>query len=598
MDKKISKFKSSYSLLAALAITLVFAFSIALFVSNSSFADEEALNNVDNDIKADIVSSDVQEFDSSNLLNESDEFDESSYGETSISTDKELLNAIEGEYFLTKDILISIPWAPINVTLNMNGYGIYLINPEDGSENADPKPVIELYNGAELVLHGGDDLPGHISGGKDSGIKVNNSKLILDNVKVSENNTTQYGGGLSADYTSYVEVYNSTIYENFAPLGGGGVYIGSGSCFYVEDSSFHSNKANIKGGAIYLEASSFDINGCSIYGNELRSVTERKANDEVLIPCYGAGICFEQCAPTQDYYNTIFACEIYKNKAINGNGAGIANVNLSEIKIASAQISANVTEMDGSWPILDVLEMGCGGGIYNSHICEINHAHKSDDNPKAMVEISDNEAMLGGGIYHCGLIQPAAYLLCDTPSLAIERNRAIAGGGIFTSPNYGLGQGVIFNNGVIANNEAKICGGGICNLGKLTLGSERSLETGAVVTNNRAGRYGAGIASGDFNNETFLPSTWLILNNCQISENTLSGSHIQARLDLSIKQGCQPYISQSFMPNRPVWMNIVDDEGNTTLGRLTTNYCDTHQRDDLYEHFIYTDGENHIYQLS
>lgn len=544
-----------------------------------------------------------------NLLNDDPYFKPSGNAVTHIKNKEELLNAINGDFILDNDIEISQSWAPRDASLDMNSFNIKYTPQQNEEGESVPQPAILLNGEAELYLFSTKtEFPAgqnhnSVIGGDDSGIKVQyGSSLSLSSVNVVENSSSTYGGGIFVSEFSSAYIYGTKISDNTSQLGGGGIYVGKQSILEMGGAEICFNQSYNKGAGIYMLASCFSIEESIIEQNELFPLPIDAGLNSTFVPCYGSGLCTEMCVPEDLYENSLSETVISKNSATNGNGAGIANLNLSYLYIDSVDLSGNYIEINDEANIDDDAKVGCGGGLYNSYVCEIGNTYNSETNFD--FQIQGNTAKYGGGIYNESPLSLVPYLFIDSSDLSIIENHAEKGGGLFVSPIYDMYQPVRIYNALFGGNEAEVCGGGIYNLGKLNLGNpEEDITLDDSVVSfilNNANNYGAGIASGNFNEESLLPSNKLVLNNCYFENNSLGASGPNSiSNDLSFKNGCQPVIGEYFYPKKPCFVNVVDNDGNIAVGRLTKDFSLSHPDAEDYDlFFVFIDKDKVKYDLS
>jgi len=196
------------------------------------------------------------------------------------------------------------------------------------------------------------------SGSSGGGISCYSSSPSLENLLVSGNSATNYGGGIYIWADSNPNLQNVTITGNSAAMAGGGI-----SCWdsspSLENVTISGNSAEMHGGGIHFVVSSSSLQNVTISGNSAVGG--------------GGGICCSGSSPSLVNVN------ISNNSAGGGGGFGGGGI----ICANSSPSLENVT-------IIGNTSSGDGGGIHFS----------GSSSSLQNVTISDNSAaMYGGGIY-------------------------------------------------------------------------------------------------------------------------------------------------------------------------------------------------------
>ncbi|MBC8416353.1 MAG: right-handed parallel beta-helix repeat-containing protein, partial [Candidatus Cloacimonetes bacterium] len=148
------------------------------------------------------------------------------------------------------------------------------------------------------------------------GIGFDNSSPLLIDVTINNNNTENYGGGISCTNSSNPSLLNVTIIGNSATWGGG-ISCRFNSNPTLENVSIINNIAIAAGGGIFCEESSPILNQVIILENE------------------GSGICCtDESSPTLN------------DVTINNNNGGVSCFNSSPI-ITNVVISGNYSSESG-----------------------------------------------------------------------------------------------------------------------------------------------------------------------------------------------------------------------------------------------------------
>lgn len=351
----------------------------------------------------------------------------------------------------------------------------------------------------------------------------NAGTMSMEGGTVQGGNTNGYpnnyinGGGIYNNDNGTLTISGTTISSNNAP-NGGGIY-NKGHLTISNDARITNNSNGTDGGGIYnAQGGIVEMTGGSITGNHSES------------GCYNYGTMTltnvsitQNVGPSSDnshgIYNvgtlTLDGCMISGHTSLFG--AGVVNIGTLDMK-GSTFIKENTTTENSSGMGAGVYNegkftisggtitdntstapTGKGGGIYNN-------SQDSGDKGIYMTggTIVSNTAAQGGGIYNNsgtiiiaggnvgeptrgntaagsgGGIYNSATL--SLTSGTIHGNTAYQGGGVFN----GGGGKMLVTGGTIAQNEAGLLGGGICNNATLTLEGGRIYE-------NTCAMYGGGV---------------------------------------------------------------------------------------------------------
>lgn len=351
----------------------------------------------------------------------------------------------------------------------------------------------------------------------------NAGTMSMEGGTVQGGNTNGYpnnyknGGGIYNNDNGTLTISGTTISSNNAP-NGGGIY-NEGHLTISNDARITNNSNGTDGGGIYnAQGGIVEMTGGSITGNHSES------------GCYNYGTMTltnvsitNNVGPSSDNSHGLFnvgtltldGCMVSGHTSLFG--AGIVNIGTLDMK-GSTFIKENTTTENSSGMGAGVYNegkftisggtitgntsptpTGKGGGIYNN-------SPDSGDNGIYMTggTIVSNTAAQGGGIYNNsgttiiaggnvgeptrgntaagsgGGIYNSAKL--SFTSGTIHGNTALHGGGVFN----GGGGRMLVTGGTIAQNQASLNGGGICNYATLTLEGGRIYE-------NTCGQNGGGV---------------------------------------------------------------------------------------------------------
>ena len=158
------------------------------------------------------------------------------------------LPATAGNYYLTKDVVISETWEPVNGTvLCLNGKKISM----NAAGNA-----ISVGKDKTFILTDCTEAQGSITHGTNLETKYTGRGMNVAGI------FTMYGGNITGNNRNVTDLSN----------GGSGVYVGAGATFTMNGGSVAENiiiseKTYANGGGVYV-AGSFVINGGNIIKNE------------------------------------------------------------------------------------------------------------------------------------------------------------------------------------------------------------------------------------------------------------------------------------------------------------------------------------------
>ncbi|MBE2267055.1 MAG: right-handed parallel beta-helix repeat-containing protein, partial [Anaerolinea sp.] len=255
-----------------------------------------------------------------------------------------------------------------------------------------------------------------------------NSSLTLDDVEITNNVATGWGGGVFALATSSVTIQNGTLIDGNTAAAGGGIALGTTGTGTVTNSTISYNQAN---------------NGGGVYSQGALTVTSSTV-DHNTASVGGGGIFHASASGT-----TITGSTLSNNSATN-NGGALTNNGAGLVTITGSTITGNTSTF------------GAGVNVFDARTIEISGS-----------TFSDNHATTGGGFSSSGTVMLTNVVFSGNTASSV-------GGGFSTGPNAttNLTATDIFANE--ANN-----GAGIHNRGDLTI------DGGSISDNAGTGNGGA-----------------------------------------------------------------------------------------------------------
>jgi predicted outer membrane repeat protein len=305
----------------------------------------------------------------------------------------------------------------------------------DGTNNG---RVINLfvYNGITVMISNFIIRNGAISGtGIDSGgaiVNGYNNILTINNVTITGNNATQYGGAIAND--GIVTITNSTLSGNNVAINSGGAIYNTGT-LTITNSTITANNAIYDGGAIYNNLGTVNISNSTLNGNNAE----------------GGGAIYNQ-----NGILTINNSTLNGNNVTNPGGAiytrsGTATITNSTINGNNATSGGAIFIYSGTATItnstLNANHALGGGAIENSGTLTIINS-----------TINGNNATNYGGA-----IQNYNGQLTITQSTLNGNNATQYGGALYSSGTLTITQSTL--NG----NNATNYGGAIYNMGAVTM---------------------------------------------------------------------------------------------------------------------------------
>ncbi len=382
----------------------------------------------------------------------------------------------------------------------------------------------------------------------------------LYSVKISHNTATCGGGmyvgtGASSEPNSRYE-----ISENAAKYGGG-VYA-EGYC--KMHCNVLGNEATLDGGGIYVKDATFEVDGSSS-----RSVDSNKAGRN------GGGVYLEG----DSYFDAVSGSnfEITNNEAVECGGG---------IYMQSGSVSfAYPTLVEGN------TAGECGGGLYIEDGYISSEKSSSVYSERAAMEIFENSAKLGGGVYMAGGemdlssadisgntatgegaeegLGGGIYMAGGTLIMydgSVSRNNAASGGGIYASDG-----SLTILGGTISGNSATNGGGAYIAEGTVTM-------TGGEITGNGAEQKGGGVYMG--------VGTFNVQGSPVISENS-TDSEIDENLYLTGKD----FITVTGVLSEDALLCVaVDYEPSDYSVPMMAVWSENAYSEGILEHFVSENG--------
>ncbi|MEM8641160.1 MAG: CHAT domain-containing protein [Cyanobacteria bacterium P01_G01_bin.54] len=297
-----------------------------------------------------------------------------------------------------------------------------------------------------LTIQNGTPTTGAGGGIRQTGIGT----LTLENVTVSGNVTTSFGGGIFANGNLFLT--QSTVSGNSAGSDGGGIF--STNNITLNQSTITANQAHDAGG-FYSPATVIATD--SMITNNSATVQGGGGDVRTTLNLINSTISDNTAGSSGGGLFLVNTDLTLINSTISGNsatslGGGIADISSGSININNSTIENNLSD-------------GVGGGILTSGTLDLSN----------VVLISGNSATLqGGGIYIFGNTVTVS-------NSTIENNLAgHNGGGIYSNSEVNL------TNAMISGNSAALSGGGIYSGNTVTV-------AGSTIAGNSAGLHGGGI---------------------------------------------------------------------------------------------------------
>jgi hypothetical protein len=344
------------------------------------------------------------------------------------------------ENWSTSDVLVADS-TYYNLMVDLNGKAI--VRTEFSTEDEE---VILVDKGCSLsVFDSSNRKEGAIAGGRDSGVKIEDGLFELRDGRITGNDSTAGGGGVTLNSLSSVfNMYSGSVCDNTAEnSNGGGILIHNGVAT-ISGGTISGNHAD-NGGGIYIDTNQ---------GGDALIFTSGKISNNTANN--GGGIAAINGAST-------ISGEITGNRASNGGGIYSEDKHSGSTKIDGASIIGNNASSNG-------------GGIFVLRDCNLsligatvtgNSAYKGgggyvDDysqvtlGPNKVIVVQDNTASYAGGnLYLCStapLISPyevaagsVIHVDAQSPNrFVVARNTTST-----VAPGIAIGQLVADNTGYV-----------------------------------------------------------------------------------------------------------------------------------------------------
>ena len=306
---------------------------------------------------------------------------------------------------------------PENAVLAIKGPGADLLTISGGGTSL----VLALAPNAILELDGVKITEGIGGIASSTGVLTINDSIISGN----HGGFSAQGGGIYSGGT-FLTLNNSTVSDNTSTEDGGGIFCGN---IIINNSVISNNKSERDGGGIYLLGKA-TINNSIISGN---SATSNINNN----PSSGGGIYYDGNG-TSNIYNSTIA----NNKADFGSGGGIYN-NTPTINLVNTTVSNNSAISGGGianayFGAMNVINSTVSGNTAAFDGGAINNSQGNSANVSLTnTTVAYNTAMRnGGGIFdfNDGLIKARNSIIAD--NMATGAGQDIKG--ILTSQGYNL----------------------------------------------------------------------------------------------------------------------------------------------------------------
>lgn len=308
----------------------------------------------------------------------------------------------------------------------INGSGIGSTTIDGGGLDSvfDISAAIDVHLQNMTIMNGAGDFGG--------GVKIVDSTVTIDSVHIQRNVANQSGGGIyNNDGTLYV--YNSEISSNEAEIvNGGGIYQAFAlASTTVSNTTILENRSPFDGGGIYSSGGWLQIVNSTIQGNDAQR--------------YGGGVS------NNNGQATIQASQFLSNTAVIRGGA-IEN---------SGWLTVSYSTLNYNRAISLTAMVGRGGAINNSATAVIDNS-----------TLAYNQSFsAGGGIWNNAITQ-----LSRT---TVANNSASSGTGTGGGIHNSIDADLTLDQSTISNNTVINSGGGLHNLGTITM-------TNSTVSGNHA----------------------------------------------------------------------------------------------------------------
>ncbi|NDJ18179.1 CHAT domain-containing protein [Myxacorys almedinensis] len=391
----------------------------------------------------------------------------------------------------------------------------------DGSRTA---RVLEVKDNVTSTLQNLTITGGHTtSAGGGIYVVGENSNLTVLNSRVIGNQAA-YGGGISSQTFSTLNLFDSIVSNNTATIAGGGVESTFGAKLNIANSTISHNTAEYAGGVSLFQNRGATIANSIISDNTVNLNGGGIFNDQTNLTVTDSQIFGNRSGINGGGIYNLGVATIrnttVKNNIANHTGAGIKNE--AVMSIANSLITDNAVGQDG-------------GGIYNQATLILSDSTVSNNSATtgagqggglanneptseltiSRTEFANNRARKGGAI---AVFNDRFVNIHDS---VISGNVALdQGGGIFTSGNH-----LFIANSTIFNNQAATNGGGLISFGTTAIDSTAISQNRAAtnggglhlsdhttiinsdISRNQSGQNGGGIHNSDRGNLTIVDST-------------------------------------------------------------------------------------------
>ena len=414
-----------------------------------------------------------------------------------------------------------------SIILNLGGHKI--INTNSGEAAIVVKPDATTGETLEVTIKNGT-----VTGGEDSGIRVEGSETVSPTVTLKDltitGNTGTLGGGVHIE-DGDVTIDGCTITENESKKAGGGVFVGTTDRFNrpaaaedasltVSDSTISDNTAGGGGGGIYFKSKEGSLtvsDESEICGNDAGdlgggiysytegvgdvSITDSTISGNTSKTSGGGLYLFSKLLGLdQEQGSTTISGNTIDGNTAGRDGGGIQDEAVDAV-IADNNITSNTAGKDGGGIRIDNVSATLENNLIDHNYAEfagggIRADARNDISSTTCTLrgniISNNSASTGGGInsgstsmmsgknyvgYTCTILMESGEITRNTSRFALS-GYDYGGGGVYLTSN---GSRFIMQGGSISENEAACCGGGINsqNYRGVTI-------TGGTIQNNKA----------------------------------------------------------------------------------------------------------------
>lgn len=301
---------------------------------------------------------------------------------------------------------ITFPNSNADATITGPGANLLTISGNNNSR------IFTLSEISTVVISGMTLTNGNSTAGLSSGFGgaiYSRGDLTIDGLIVTNNSSTNDGGGIYSSTGDSLTILNSTISNNTSNDTSGGVHAHIDSTLVISNSTISGNTSVDFGGGLYIELNATAmITTSTITDNESQLTT-------TAISGAGGGI-FNESANL-----TLTDSTVSNNRAPNGGGGGIGFDINSSVMIMRSTISGNTSAGDGA-----------GLNIEDSEVDIIN----STISGNTITGTGD-----GGGIFRNGTLN-----LVTLSYTTLVNNTATGVGGGINTTTADVGNSIIANN--------------------------------------------------------------------------------------------------------------------------------------------------------